>query len=82
METGMSPLLADSFVVDSAKLAALARALLGAYEGNDHGVLRLQLQAVLAPLLVLVDRTDAGAIATTDSVLRAEMASAELAMPT
>jgi hypothetical protein len=81
METGVSTMGADTFVVAPATLAALAGQLVTTYESSNHPVLRSQLRAVLGPLLVLVSRTDVGVFATTDSALLADVDSVEPGMP-
>ena len=81
MESGLSSLEADSFVIDTARFGALINQLICTYGSSNHTVLRHQLRAVLAPALVMLSRAGISCDMADDDALRDEVAHLVPAMP-
>lgn len=81
LESGLSSLEADSFVIDPATFGALINQLIGIYGSSNHTVLRHQLRAVLAPALVMLSRAGISFDMPDDETLRDDVARLVAAMP-
>ena len=81
LDAGLSELTADTFIVDPSKFSALIHELLRTYRESDHQVLRHQLQAVLAPSLVMLNRSGIAYEMVADDRLGSDVAHLDRAMP-
>ena len=81
LESGLSSLSADRFVVDPTVFGALINQLISTYDGSKHTVLRYQLRAILGPGLVMLSRAGISYDTPNDDTLRDDVALLDSAMP-
>jgi hypothetical protein len=81
LDSGLSDLTAGGFVLDPVKFGALINELVHTYDRSTHAVLRHQLQAVLAPSLVMLSRSGVACETPADDALRGDVARLDAAMP-
>jgi len=81
LDSGLSDLTADRIVLDPAKFGALINELVRTYNETTHAVLRHQIQAVLAPSLVMLSRSGIAYETPADDALRSDVARLDAAMP-
>jgi hypothetical protein len=80
LESGLSSLSADRFVVDPTVFGALINQLISTYDGSNHTVLRHQLRGILAPALVMLSRAGISYATSTDDALRDDVSLLDSAM--